>query len=124
MINLLPGRPPLAKIGSGRTRLLKLVRALHCLLHLVWFGCLVIGSRALAQLLSVAVVATAATDVLVLTVLSVVAAVLARDDPSPPSAELIVAICSTQRQILCLKHILLCLGRLEVGFPLVCSPPF
>ena len=37
-----PGRPPPANIGPDRARLLKLVRALHCLLNLVWGGCLII----------------------------------------------------------------------------------
>ena len=40
-----PGRPPPTKIGPGRARLLKLVRALHCLLNLVWEDCLISGSR-------------------------------------------------------------------------------
>ena len=42
---------------------------------------------------------------------------LARNDPSSLSARLIVAICPTQRQCLCLKHIFLRLGRLEGGSP-------
>ena len=39
------GPPPPAKIGPGRARLLKLVRALNCLLFLVLDSCLIIGSR-------------------------------------------------------------------------------
>ena len=57
-----------------------------------------LAAPALAQLSPVTVVAVSAADVLVLTVMSVVAAVLARDDPYPPSAGLIVAICPTQWQ--------------------------
>ena len=72
-----------------------------------------LAASALAQLLSVTVVTAAAVDVRALTTLSVVAAVLARDDPYPPSAGFIVVICPTQRQCLCLRHILLRLGRLE-----------
>ena len=50
----------------------------------------------LAQLLSVTAVVVAATDVPAVTVLSDMAAVLARDDPSHFSAELIVALFLTQ----------------------------
>ena len=47
----------------------------------------------LEQLSSVAVVVAAAADVRALTALSIVAVVLARDDPSPPLAGLFVLIC-------------------------------
>ena len=76
-----------------------------------------LAAAALAQLLSAMLVTAVATDVRALTTLSVLVAVLARDDPSPRSAGLIVAICPTQRQNLCLRHILLRLGRLEGGSP-------
>ena len=78
---------------------------------------LLLAAATLAQLLSETVVAAAATDVAVVAALSVVAAVLARDDPSPPSAGLIVVLCLAQWQWLCLRHILLRLGRLERGSP-------
>ena len=78
---------------------------------------LLLAAATLAQLLSATVVAAAATDVAAVAALSVVAAVLARDDPSPPSAGLIVALCLAQWQWLCLRHILLRLGRLERGSP-------
>ena len=110
------GPPPLAKIGPGRARLLKLApAALHCLLNLVLDSCLIIGSRGSGAALVRD--GRGRTDVLVLIVMSVVAAVPARDGPFPPSVGLIVATCPTQWQCLCLKHILLCLGRLEGGSP-------
>ena len=61
--------------------------------------------------------AAAATDVVAVAALSAEDAVLARGDPSPPYAGLIVAICPTQRQCLCLRYIFLRLGRLEGGSP-------
>ena len=78
-----------------------------------------LAAVALAQLppVAVVVVVAAAADVLVLTVMFAVVAVLARGDPSPPSAGLIVATCPTQRQCLCLRHILMRLGHLEGGSP-------
>ena len=107
-----------------------LVRAASRLLKLVWAGprlCKVVpaafslysrqaglslAATALAQLTSATVVAAVATDMRALTTLSVVAAVLARDVHSSPSAGLIVAICLSQRQCLCLRHILLRRGWL------------
>ena len=107
-----------------------LVRAASRLLKLVWAGprlCKVVPAAfslysgqaglslavaALAQLTSATVVAAVATDMCALTTLSVVAAVLARDVHSSPSAGLIVAICLSQRQCLCLRHILLRRGWL------------
>ena len=49
--------------------------------------------------------------------MSIVAVVLARDDHYPLSAGLIVEICPTQWQCLCLRHILLRLGHFEGGSP-------
>ena len=90
-----PDRPPLAKIGPGRARLLKLApAALHCLLNLVLDSCLIIGSRGSGAALVRD--GRGRTDVLVLIVMSVVATVLSRDGPSPPSVRLIVATCPTQ----------------------------
>ena len=64
-----------------------------------------LAAGALAQLSSVTFMAATATNVLVLIVMSSVPPVLTRDDPSPSSAELIVAICPTSLQCLCFKHI-------------------
>ena len=76
-----------------------------------------LAAAALAQLSSATVVAAASTDVAAMAALSAVAAVLAREDPYPPSTELIVALCPAQLQCLCLRHIFLRLGRLERGSP-------
>ena len=76
-----------------------------------------LAAAALAQLSSATIVAAAVTDMLAVAVLSVVAAVLARDDPSSPSAGSIVALCLTQWQCLCLRRLFLRLGRLERGSP-------
>ena len=76
-----------------------------------------LAAAALAQLSSAMVVAVAATDVTVLAVLSVEVAVLARDDHFSLSAGLIVALCVTQWQCLCLRHISSCLGWLEKVSP-------
>ena len=80
--------------------LLKFVRArpsVACSLYSRPPGLLLMAA-ALAQLSPATVVAAAAatTDVPAVAVLSVVAAVLARDDPSPPSAGSIVALYHTQ----------------------------
>ena len=90
-------------------RLLKLVRIGPCLLKLVRAG--------LAQLLSATLVIAATTDVAAVAAMSIVAAMRARDDSFHSSAGLSVALCLTQRQSFCLRHIFLCLGWLERGSP-------
>ena len=62
-------------------------------------------------------VAVTVTDVAARATLFVVAAVLTRNGPSPPSTELFVALYLVQWQYLCLRHIFLCLDRLERGSP-------
>ena len=103
MLNLVRPDPRLLNLVRVGPHLLKLVRAGCCLLNLVRAGRLIIDGHCSGGYGHVSAVSA----------LSVVAAVLARDDPSPPSAGLIVELSLVRGQCLCLGHIFLRLGWLK-----------